>query len=313
MRALILSAGFVLASCGAKNNSAQIGGEISEAPISVGALGGTFIDTGTDRPPAIIIPGSGPVDKDGNMDGMRSNAYKFLAEGLARRGISTVRVDKRGMYSSADAGDPNAVSIAEYSKDYAKWIDHLREISGQDCVYLIGHSEGGLMASAAAQGRGDVCGLILIAAPARKIGDILRTQLTENPANAPILEDALRSIDRLEAGEKVDVSGMHAALKGLFAPQVQDFLMDLMAADPVTILEGANKRTLVIQGDNDLQITTDDAKRLAATGAELVIVEKMNHVLKPASRNRLINMRKYDSPNLDIDSAVIDAIDGFVE
>lgn len=36
------------------------------APGPAGPLAGTYVDAGKDAPVAIIIPGSGPTDRDGN-------------------------------------------------------------------------------------------------------------------------------------------------------------------------------------------------------------------------------------------------------
>lgn len=188
-----------------------------DAPISSGKLGGLFTDGGGHTPVILIIPGSGPTDKDGN-SGRRfqSNSYKFLAYQLAQNGISTVRVDKRGMFSSETAGDGNAVSIEIYAKDYRNWVKTILAKTGQPCVYLMGHSEGGLMAIATARGENNICGLILLATPGQKLGDVLRNQLRANPANTPILQKAEESIGKLEAGETVDTTEMHPALQGLF-------------------------------------------------------------------------------------------------
>jgi hypothetical protein len=42
----------------------------------------------------VIIPGSGPTDRNGNsVLGIRTDTYKLLAEALAERGISSVRYD----------------------------------------------------------------------------------------------------------------------------------------------------------------------------------------------------------------------------
>lgn len=59
-------------------------------------------------PVVLIIPGSGPTDRDGNSpNGLRASTYMLLAQGLAAHGISTVRVDKRGLFGSrAAVSDP---------------------------------------------------------------------------------------------------------------------------------------------------------------------------------------------------------------
>ena len=38
---------------------------------------------------AIIIPGSGPTDRNGNQNFMKNNSLKKLAEGLAKNGIAS--------------------------------------------------------------------------------------------------------------------------------------------------------------------------------------------------------------------------------
>ena len=136
----------------------------AEVPISSGDLSGLHIDAGAGTPVVLIVPGSGPTDLNGNnpQGGIRANTYKLLADGLAAQGISTVRVDKRGMFSSAAAGDGNAVSLEIYAQDYKNWVETIREKTGQSCVYMLGHSEGALMVSAASINNENVCGLILV-------------------------------------------------------------------------------------------------------------------------------------------------------
>ena len=76
----------------------------------------------------LIIPGSGPTDRDGNSPmGVRGSTYRLLAEGLASRGVATLRIDKRGMYGSAGAAkDANAVTIADYGDDVQAWVTRAR-------------------------------------------------------------------------------------------------------------------------------------------------------------------------------------------
>jgi len=84
--------------------------------------------------------------------------------------IASVRVDKRGMFSSAKAGDPNAVTVDIYAQDYRDWAEAIRSKTGQSCVYMLGHSEGTLMVSAASVGTDNICGLILTAGMGRAFG-----------------------------------------------------------------------------------------------------------------------------------------------
>ncbi|MDP3736564.1 MAG: alpha/beta fold hydrolase [Hyphomonadaceae bacterium] len=283
--------------------------------ISAGDLHGTLLSPKAKAPVVLIVPGSGPTDRNGNSPmGVNTDMYKLLAEGLAREGIATVRVDKRGMFGSKGAGDPNTVSVDIYANDYRGWIHTIREQTGRKCVWLLGHSEGALMVSAAAQGRKDVCGLILVSGMGRKMGDVLRQQLQDNPANAPLLDQAFAAISALEGGQHYDTTNMHPALLPLFAPPVQDFLISVFAVDPVEAVRKARVRTLIVQGRNDLQVTVEDARLLnKAPRTKMELISDMNHVLKDAPFDRAGNLATYANPSLPVSPRLVREIEDFIE
>jgi uncharacterized protein len=175
-----------------------------------GDIAGTFVDAGKRTPIVLIIPGSGPTDRDGNNPlGVTAAPYRLLAEALASKGVSTLRADKRGMFGSKAAiTDANAVTIGDYAADAHNWADALRKRTGAKCVWVLGHSEGGLVALTAGQQPEGICGLILVSTPGRKMSDVIREQLRANPANTLVLDPALKAIDSLEHGQRVDVTGM---------------------------------------------------------------------------------------------------------
>ena len=117
-----------------------------------GLLKGTFLAAAApDAPVLLIIPGSGPTDRDGNSPlGVKAASYRLLAEALAARGVSSARVDKRGMFGSAAAGDPNKATVGGYAADIRSWVKALRGRTGARCIWVLGHSEGALMTLAAA-------------------------------------------------------------------------------------------------------------------------------------------------------------------
>lgn len=310
---------FIFAACSESPPDSKVKEGVNAPPcetvIKSGLLEGTYHDAGTGAPAALIVPGSGPTDRNGDSPtGLKSATYKHLAWQLGARGVSSVRVDKRGMFGSLAAGDGNKVSVDIYARDYRAWIDRIKAETGLSCIYLIGHSEAALMVSAAAVDRADVCGLILIAGVGRPFGDVLREQLSANPANIFLMKDAVSAIESLERGEPVDVSDFHPALKNLFYPDVQDFLISLMATDPAKMAGQADKPTLVIQGETDIQTFREDAEALAAaSGGKLVLIEGVNHVLKAAPKGRAANLATYKNPDLPVAEEVITAIVEFIE
>jgi hypothetical protein len=291
--------------------------EIS-APGPSGPLAGTYVDAGAAAPVVLIIPGSGPTDRDGNNPlGVTAAPYRLLAETLATKGVSSVRIDKRGMFGSKAAiADANAVTIGDYAADVHNWVGAIRRRTKVRCVWVLGHSEGGLVALAAAQSPAGICGVILVSTPGQKMGSLIREQLRANPANAPVLEPALKAIDSLEQGKTIDVTGMHPALQRLFAPQVQGFLIDAFARDPVKLAGSLQVPTLIVQGERDIQVSAVDARALATAQprAKLVLIPAMNHLLKDvASADRPANLATYADPSLPVDPTLVDEVAGFVK
>lgn len=293
-----------------------------EAPLEAagphGPLAGTMLrPESTQGPAALIIPGSGHTDRDGNNPmGVRAASYRLLAEGLAAQGVASVRIDKRGMFGSAAAvPDANAVTIADYVTDTAAWVSEIRAQGGASCVWLIGHSEGGLVALAAAQTVENLCGLVLLAVPGRPLGDVLKQQLRANPANAPLIDAADAAIDRLASGQWVNVATLPEPLAPLFNPAVQDFLISAMALDPAELAGRTHLPILILQGARDMQVSVSDAERLAVANpsASLAILPDANHVLKDvAGDSPADNVATYLAPDLPLGDKVVSTIVAFI-
>ena len=288
------------------------------APGPLAPLAGTLLDAGKGAPVVVIIPGSGPTDRDGNNPlGVAAASYRLLAEVLAKHRITTVRIDKRGMFGSKAAiANANEVTIADYAADAHAWAKAARAATGVKCVWLLGHSEGSLVALVAGQDRRNLCGVISVSGVGRKFGTVIRDQLTSNPANAPILAPALAALDSLEKGQRVDGNTLPAPLQPLFGEAVQPYLIDLMAQDPARLAASLKLPLLVVQGERDLQVRVEDAQALAAAQrkSRLVLVPGVNHVLKAvATDDRAANFATYADPSLPVSLGVVDAIVAFVK
>jgi hypothetical protein len=300
----------------AMTSAQPVATEIS-VPGPRGPLRGTLLaPAATPRAAVVILPGSGAIDRDGDNreGGVLASPYRLLAEALAELGIASVRIDKRGIRGSAAAGDANAVTIGDYARDAAAWLAEARARTGLRCVWLLGHSEGGLVALAAREGD-NVCGLILVASPGRPVGQALREQLRANPANAPILDAAFAAIGRLEAGQRVDEATLHPALRPLFAAALQDYWIDMLSRDPAAMLAGYRRPVLVMSGTRDLHVNEADARALAGSGpgVRLVLLPGVNHVLKQVdSDDRAANIATYANPALPLAPGIAEAVAGFV-
>ena len=290
-----------------------------EAAGPEGVLRGILISAqASDSPVALIVPGSGPTDHDGNNPlGLKTDTYRLLAEGLSAKGVSTARIDKRGMYSSAQAvKNPNAVTIDDYAADIKSWVSTLRQKTGARCIWLVGHSEGGLVSLVAVQNSEDICGLVLVAVAGKSLGQLLREQLKANPENAPIMKEAETIISKLEAGNRVDASNINPVLLPIFHPEVQGFLISELMLDPAKLVAQVKKPVLIAQGMRDIQVSVEAAGLLknANPQAELKLLENTNHVLKTVERDdRNANLQTYSNPSLPLAANVVDSINSFIQ
>lgn len=263
------------------------------------------------RAAAVLLAGSGPTDRDGNqLPAIRAATLRLMAEGLAGHGIATVRADKRGVGASAAAGLSEAdLRFDHYVADARAWAADLAGRTGRDCVWLIGHSEGGLIAQAAAVDNPQVCGLVLLTAAGRPAADVLREQLAALPA--PLHDQAMAGLDELEAGRAIDnVPGLEA----LFRPSVQPYLISWFAHDPATLIAAYDRPVLIVHADHDLQVAAADAEALSAAqpNARRLDLAGANHVLKSAPLDRAGNLAAYADPDAPLADGLTDAVAAFI-
>lgn len=282
-------------------------------PSEPSPLHGTLLAPSETRAAALIIAGSGPTDRDGNSPlGVSAASYRLLAEGLAAHGVATVRTDKRGVAASAFAGGREEdLRFTDYADDARAWAAETARLTGQPCAWLIGHSEGAMVALVAA-GEGDeaVCGLVLLSGAGRPIGAVLREQLATAPE--PFLSQALAILAELEAGRPV--AEVPPQLAALFRPSVQPYMISWLPLDPAELVAAYKGPVMIGQGTTDIQVGVADAQALAAARADatLKIWEGVNHLLKIAPADRAANAATYRDPDLPLAPGVVDDIAAFI-
>ena len=266
------------------------------------------------RTVALIIAGSGATDRDGNnrAAGLITDCYKQLSDSLVANGYAALRYDKRAIAASTSPEITEAeLSFDDYINDAVAWADLLAAGERFDRVVLIGHSEGSLIALAAAKRTDKVAAVISLAGPGEPIDQTLRRQLATQPE--PYKTECYRIIDELKAGRMVEDAS--AELAALFRKSVQPFLISEMRYNPADEARMLRVPLLIVQGTTDIQVETTDAARLfmAQRMARMVMIDDMNHVLKICpTTNPQQQMATYMNPSLPIAAKLVRAVVDFM-
>lgn len=277
------------------------------------SLYGTLLLTKNKNYLVIFHSGSGPTDRDGNNEyGGNNNSIKKLADSLAKYQIPSFRYDKRGIGKSKDALiSEDSLTIQDYVKDLLMWIKFFSNKQyGFKNFILIGHSEGALISTLAAQKSEAVKKIILLAGAGYRADTIIKRQMSNLQDDAKKIIFSI--IDTLAKGKKVE--NIPPILSSLFRESVQNYMISWLPIDPAIELSKLKIPALIIQGENDIQVSVKDAERLKEykKDATLKIIPQMNHVLVDASKDKKENIKTYSNPDLSLSKELIPILKEFI-
>ena len=265
---------------------------------------------GSTAPVAVLlIGGSGPEDRDGDQRSAHQHSRTIwrLAQALAQRGVVSLRYDKRGVGESAAAGQ--AASFADTVQEAAGWARLLARQPGVRCVVVVGHSEGAEVGALVAR-EVHLCGLVEVSGASQDLGTLIEDQGAILGRSAELKAKIHAAIEAERAGRPI--AEVPKGYESLFGPKAERFTRSQINIDPAAELAKVKVPVLVVQGDNDVQVKVEDARRLAAAAhVEPVIVPSMNHILKLAPKDVRGNFMTYLDPNLPLAPGIAEAIGDF--
>jgi len=255
-------------------------------------LAGTLRLPDSDRrcPAVLLIPGSGQVDRNENAAKLPINAFRDIAVHLSEQGIATLRYDKRGV--GASEGDFYETGFFDNVTDAAAALSCLKsqEEIRLDKVFLLGHSEGAMIATRLAAVGADVAGVILLAGPAQNGEDLLLWQAVQvmrgmHGLNKWIID--LFHIDVRKAEQK-QLNKIKRSKKNWYRLQLiaklnAKWLREFMAYNPADDLPKILVPVLAITGTKDIQVDPADLGRMAElvrTEFESQAVPNLTHILR---------------------------------
>lgn len=266
---------------------------------------------------AVLVHGSGPHDRDETIG--PNKPFLDIARGLAAQGIAVLRFDKRSKARPQDfAGGAFGVDD-ETTNDAVLAVDALRKTEGIDAkrVFVLGHSQGGMMAPRIAAVSGHVAGLVLMAAPARPLLDIV----VEQNRRLAVLDDGKTSEAERDAiaalTEQVRATrdpATDAATKTVMG-QAAGYWRSIDAVDPVAEAKSVALPMLVLQGARDIQVVDADWGRWrgafhANDKVTFKLYEKLNHLGIAGEGDG--NLAEYNTPG-HVDATLIDDVAGWIK
>lgn len=281
----------------------------SEININIHIDGTLLVPKEIEKPNlAVIIAGSGPTNRDGNQNFLKNNSLKKLAEGLSAQGIATFRYDKRIVKQIRKGNVDENILFDDFVIDAKSVVEYFKSKKDFKKIYVIGHSQGSLVGMLSAQEYAD--GFISLAGAGQTIDKVITDQITKT---APMFtEDTNRVFQSLREGHTN--SDFPPALASVFRLDVQPFIMNWMQYDPQEVIKELKIPVLIINGNKDIQVSEEEAILLkdANQNAELLIIDKMNHILVPIEGDTLENTKSYNEPQREISPELISAIVSFI-
>ena len=271
---------------------------------------------------AVLITGSGPLDRNGSDRHAPIDVSRQLAEHLAQAGVASLRFDKRGV--AASSGDFLTAGLRDNIDDARASLEVLAaqpECSNVPLV-AIGHSEGALIVAAlAAEPQSIVDGAVLLAGPAKPGRQLLTWQAAKIAPTLPkpvrLIMRVLRTdpvkqqrkfLDRIavSTGDSVRMQGRRINAK---------WFRELLEFDPITYLRAIRVPVLAITGDKDLQVDPDDLDIIAGAVEGPTTIRRvtdLTHILRrdPAAPTLGDYRRQIKLP---VDSAVLQDISSWID
>ncbi len=216
-------------------------------------------------PLVVLVHGSGPSDRDASFG--PNKVFKDLAEGLASRGVATLRFEKRTLEHASRIKSLTEFTPKEELVDDAvaavALARTLPKIDGKR-IYVLGHSLGGMMAPRIALADPTIAGIIVMAGAVRSLEQSMLDQMrylaefdgkidADERRTLKELELFARRVKTIKPGDPPVVGG------GSSAPA--SYWLAMRDYEPPATAAELPQSILVLQGARDYQVTSADYER----------------------------------------------------
>ncbi len=214
-------------------------------------------------PVVVLIQGSGPSDRNETIG--PNMPFRDIAWGLASQGIAVLRYDKRTFVYGGQSVVKGMTVKDEYVDDAVAAVDLLSKTDKIDPkkIFVLGHSEGGLVAPRIAAATPNIAGVVFAAGLTnRSFETLILTQLQYIASlNAVVPPELQQMIDDAKALiQKVNALTPQSNQDEIIFHAPASYWLDLRGYDAIKAASQLKIPLLVAQGERDYQVTMDDFK-----------------------------------------------------
>ncbi len=260
-------------------------------------LAGTAVIPEQPRGIAVLISGSGPIDRNSDAKRLALHVMGLLATTLAEAGWASLRYDKRGV--GASGGDYWTAGLHDGIADARRAAAHARTLV-EGPVVVIGHSEGAVIAVDLASDLGLVDGAVLLAGMAGTGEQTLRYQARVLEPQVPSVVRAIMRLLGTSVAKQQDkqLARLAASTRDTYRVQLvarinAKWFREFLVHDAGAALAAARVPMLAITGGKDTQVDPGDLAVMARIAGERMtaeLVPDVDHILrhepKPVSSPR---------------------------
>ncbi|MCL2718392.1 MAG: lysophospholipase [Lachnospiraceae bacterium] len=245
-------------------------------------------------PAVVFVHGSGSSDMDSKAYAVRP--FKDFAEGLAKHGIASIRHDKRSfVHARKMMKQKIMITVKEEAiEDALLAADILRNDSRIDSnrIFIAGISMGGLLVPRIDEEGDNFAGLILLAAPARRLEVLMKEQMENPDLKKPggllgwiMKKQTNKLFAKLD--NLYEISDEEAKIITFMGGTTAFYFKDMGRKQARNYLEGKTKPILIMHGDGDFQVSTErdfnEYKRILKghPDATFKLYPGLNHLFMP--------------------------------
>ncbi len=255
---------------------------------------------------ALFIGGTGAYDRHGHADGFDIGSHQLL-DGLARKGIASLRYDKFSSHYPDWRSAEEAQDFQVLVRDAALWAERLfnRPAYGALPKIFIGHSFGAMVAFAVDAKRPGADLIVALASPGRTLRDITQDQHDDLLRSGGFSEEVRQALNAqrrafMAAVQVTEPWTAETVSEDLLPFRHQHaFFRSALDLDPRQLIGAGQAPVLIVQGDHDAQVSDLDRELLEVMTAHYGrhagthVAPGLNHLFKRATGKGPQSMTSY--------------------